>query len=150
MNILIYSSLIFVPLVFFKYNADIFFKSQITSNYLRLVFTQWSNIAFASIMLSIFVFLYYKNIFKRIFDSFVPIGKMSLTNYIIQSIIGSGLYYGYGLSLYKYTGEFHSFLIGLFVVFIQYFYSQYWIIHHKRGPFENLWHKLTWMGTGKK
>ena len=44
----------------------------------------------------------------------VPYGKMSLTDYVTQSLIGSFLYFGYGLELHLVCGTTYSLLIGIF------------------------------------
>jgi uncharacterized protein len=71
---------------------------------------------------------------------------MSLSNYVMQSIIGSFIYYGYGLGLYKHTGATYSLLIGLLLAVMQGYFSAWWMRHHRKGPLETLWHKATWVG----
>lgn len=76
----------------------------------------------------------------------IPYGRMSLTNYITQSIIGVPVYYGYGLCLYKSTGATATLLIGLGIFTIQLLFSRWWLNRHKQGPFEYLWRRGTWIG----
>jgi uncharacterized protein len=72
-------------------------------------------------------------------------GRMSLTNYLLQSIIGSFIFCGYGLACYRLVGITYAVLIGLGMVIAQYIFSSYWFKNHPRGPLEELWHKLTWL-----
>ena len=72
-------------------------------------------------------------------------GRMSLTNYLLQSIIGSFIFSGYGLECYRLVGTTYAVLIGLGMVFCQYLFCRYWFSTHPRGPLEGLWRKLTWM-----
>ncbi len=72
---------------------------------------------------------------------------MSLTNYIVQSIIGCGIYLAWGFGLYKCTGATLSLLIGLGIFFVQLYFSRKWLTTHRQGPFEWLWKKLTWLGA---
>lgn len=44
---------------------------------------------------------------------FAPLGRMSLTSYVMQSLIGSTLYHGFGFALYKVTGSNMSLAIGV-------------------------------------
>jgi uncharacterized protein len=74
---------------------------------------------------------------------------MSLSNYIIQSIIGSMIYYGFGLGLYKYTGATYCLIIGIALATLQGFFSYWWIRKYNQGPLEIIWHKLTWIGDKK-
>jgi len=72
---------------------------------------------------------------------------MSLSNYILQSIVGSFIYYGFGLGLYQYTGATYAILIGVVLAFLQSRFSTWWMKNHKQGPLEILWHKGTWINS---
>ncbi|MBR4239611.1 MAG: DUF418 domain-containing protein [Prevotella sp.] len=74
-------------------------------------------------------------------------GRMSLTNYLLQSIIGSFIFCGYGLACYRRVGITYAVLIGLAMVIGQYIFCRYWFRTHPRGPLEGLWRKLTWIGS---
>ena len=53
----------------------------------------------------------------------VPLGRMTLTNYIAQGILGTTLYMGYGFGLYQYCGGTLSIGIALVMIAIQVCYS---------------------------
>lgn len=76
-------------------------------------------------------------------------GKMSLTNYIGQSIIGVIIYYHFGLNLWDKTGPFESVLIGIAIFSIMLWFSRRWLATHRQGPLEYLWKKGTWVCMGK-
>jgi len=59
--------------------------------------------------------------------------------------MGSCIYYGFGLSLYKYTGATYSLLIGIVLAILQGLFSSWWLSHFKKGPLETIWHKATWI-----
>jgi uncharacterized protein len=101
--------------------------------------------AFMMVLVSGFVLLFQIQFFHRILKEFSPIGRMSLSNYIIQSIIGSFIYYGFGLGLYKYTGATYCILIGIVLAVLQGFFSAWWMKGHRQGPLETIWHYLTWI-----
>ena len=75
-------------------------------------------------------------------------GRMSLTNYLLQSIIGSFIFCGYGLGCYRLVGITYAVLIGLAMVVVQYLFGRYWFRNHPRGPLEGLWRKLSWINIG--
>lgn len=104
----------------------------------------WSNLAFTCILISGFILLYH-TVFRKILSFFIPLGRMSLTSYIMQSVIGSFIYYGYGLALYQYTGASLCVLIGVIVCAFQWLFCKYWLKRYRQGPLEKLWHKLTWI-----
>lgn len=72
-------------------------------------------------------------------------GRMSLTNYLLQSIIGSFIFCGYGLACYRLVGITYAVLIGFAMVLFQYAFCRYWFKSHARGPLEGIWRKLTWI-----
>lgn len=79
----------------------------------------------------------------------VNYGRMSLTNYVSQSIIGVCLFYNFGLGLYRYCGATLSLLIALTIVAAQIAFSNYWIPTHRQGPLERIWKRLTWLGSSR-
>ncbi len=108
-----------------------------------------SNIALMLVLVSGFVLLYRRPRFQRLCSFLEPIGRMSLSNYVLQSLLGTTLYYGYGLGLYKYTGASLCLAIGLALAAVQILFSRWWLSRHSQGPLEALWHKATWLGSGK-
>ena len=84
---------------------------------------------------------------RRALQSLCFFGRMSLTNYLLQSIIGSFIFCGYGLAFYRLVGTTYAVLIGLAMVLVQYAFGRYWFRSHTRGPLEGLWRRLTWIGT---
>lgn len=108
------------------------------------------NFLFMCLLVGCFVLLWYDKgngyKFQRLF---IPFGKMSLTNYIIQSIIGVSLFYGFGLDLYKYTGATLCLIIAIIIFVVLLIFSNQWLKNHKQGPLEWIWKKLTWIGSEK-
>jgi uncharacterized protein len=71
---------------------------------------------------------------------------MSLTNYLTQSIFGGMLFYNWGFGLFRHCGHTASFLMGAGFIVIQFLFCRWWLKNHKRGPFEELWSRATWLG----
>jgi uncharacterized protein len=101
------------------------------------------------VLVSGFVLLFQTRVFGRILRVFIPLGRMSLSSYVMQSVMGSCIYYGFGLGLYKYTGASYCLLIGIALAVLQGYFSIWWLRHHKQGPLETIWHKATWLGSRK-
>ncbi len=144
-NTLVLSALAFVPLFLLSTNLNSIVISQAISKPLYTIISSWSNMAFMLVLVSGFFLLFESTIFNKPLSIFAPLGKMSLSNYIMQSIIGSFIYYGFGLGLYQYTGATYSLIIGVTLASGQCLFSHWWMNNHKQGPLENLWHKATWM-----
>jgi len=83
---------------------------------------------------------------RRVLHHLCIFGRMSLTNYLLQSIIGCAIFCGYGLGCYYKLGITYAVLVGIAMVIAQYCFARYWFSNHPRGPLEGLWRKLTWIG----
>jgi uncharacterized protein len=94
-----------------------------------------------------FALLYRRPAGARVLGVFRWMGRMSLTSYMMQSIVGTTLYYGFGFGRYATTGTVLALLIGIVLAVLQGGFSAWWLKHHKQGPLEALWHRLTWIGT---
>ncbi len=104
-----------------------------------------SNIAFTGILFAGVILVYYLTNLKRVLHYLAPYGRLSLTNYLSQSLIGAFLFYNWGLGLYKYTGITVCFLMGIGMFLLQFFFSRRWLRSHRQGPLEWLWKKATWI-----
>ncbi|MBR8535363.1 DUF418 domain-containing protein [Carboxylicivirga sediminis] len=113
------------------------------------MFTPWTDIALMLVWVSVITLLFQKGRWQGFLMLFAPLGKMSLSNYMMQSVLGSSIYYGYGLALYQYTGATYSFLIAILLTAFTGIFCHWWAKHYKHGPLEGIWHKLTWIGTRK-
>lgn len=109
-----------------------------------------TNFAFMVVLVAGFVLLHRVAACRRVQSWLAPIGRMSLSNYVIQSIIGTTLYHGYGFGLYKHTGATVCLLIGLALAVLQGLFSAWWFRSHSQGPLESLWHTWTWVGRRTK
>ena len=144
MRILFTAVLAFIPLYLLKSDPESWHIGAAVSRPLLVMITSWSNLAFMAVLVSCFALLFYS---RRWLDVFSPLGRMSLTSYVVQSIIGTSIYYGFGLGMYQYTGATYSLLIGLTLALLQRHFSVWWLRRHQQGPLETLWHKATWMGS---
>jgi uncharacterized protein len=70
-------------------------------------------------------------------------GRMSLTNYIFQSLVLSLIYGPWGLGLYQKIEFWISFLIAILVWFSLLLISKFWLTRFSKGPAEWLLGRLT-------
>ena len=102
------------------------------------VLDMWQKLAFTAVLAASFVLLYRTARFRRVTDGLRFYGRMSLTNYIAQSVVGAlASRCGYALSL----------VIGVAVFVLQAAFCRWWLRGHRQGPLESLWHRLTWLGA---
>ncbi len=138
------AALAFIPLFIIKLRLPLAVTSEAIRRPLETIISSWANIAFMLVLVSVFYLLFYSKTFQNKLDVFSPLGRMSLSNYVFQSIIGSFLYYGFGLALYQYTGATYSLIIGIVFAILLGSFSSWWMKRHKHGPLESLWHRATW------
>ena len=144
---LIMASVFFVPLFIAKNGITHWVNSVGIHRPLATIISSWSNMAFMLILVSGFVLLFQTRYFHRPLKIFSSFGRMSLSNYILQSIVGSFIYYGFGLGLYQYTGATYCLLIGIALAVLQGCFSSWWFKHHDKGPLETIWHNATWVSA---
>lgn len=144
---LIVSAVVFGPLYQLKVllydNADAAMIKQTVG----VVMDMWQKFAFTIVLVASFVLLYQKDSFKKLTAGLRFYGKMSLTNYISQSILGAIIYFPFGLYLAPYCGYTVSLLIGFVLFLLQVSFCKWWLKSHKQGPLESVWHRLTWINS---
>lgn len=113
-------------------------------------FDMWQKLAFTLVLIASFILLYQNKKFRNTVSNLRFYGRMSLTNYIAQSIIGAIIYFPFGLYLAPYCGYTVSLLIGFFTFLLQVKFCKWWLSKHKQGPLELIWHKWTWLGVNKQ
>lgn len=72
------------------------------------------------------------------------VGRMALTNYLLQSILGVLIFHGYGLGLFGSVSRFELwwFILGIWAV--QLVLSPWWLASHRFGPAEWIWRTLSY------
>jgi len=78
-------------------------------------------------------------------EPLVLAGRMPLTNYLLQTIIATFIFYGWGLGHYEQTGATTELMLALAIFFgIQVPLSHLWLRRFRLGPMEYLWRVLTY------
>lgn len=145
---LILSAVLFAPLYELSkivMGSDV----ELLSKSVGVVLDMWQKFAFTFVLISSFVLLFQHTSFAERTKNLQLYGKMSLTNYITQSIGGALIYFPFGLYLAPYCGYSASLLIGIIFFLLQVQCCKWWLKSHKQGPLEFIWHKWTWLNTKK-
>lgn len=79
-----------------------------------------------------------------IWNVFAWPGRMALTNYISQSVIGMWLFYGIGLGFGASLGLSATELVAFDVFLFQIIFSKVWMDYFRFGPLEWIWRMLTY------
>lgn len=84
---------------------------------------------------------------NRFLSILAPAGRMTLTNYIMQSVFLWVVFFGSGFGLYLKIGPSISIFIALALCGLQLAWSYYWLTYFKMGPMEWVWR---YANTGKR
>ncbi|UGB36992.1 DUF418 domain-containing protein [Frateuria soli] len=93
-----------------------------------------------------FVLLYQRPGWQRRLGVLAPVGRMTLTHYLSQSVLGVVLFYGIGLGLGPRWGM--AGVLGAWVLIFgtQVLLSHLWLARFRYGPVEWLWRWMTYGG----
>lgn len=133
----------FIPLYFIKTYSGSWNIGPALERPLLVIITSWANLALMAFLVACFSLVFYA---RPALAFLSPLGRMSLTSYVVQSVVGTALYYGYGLGLYQHTGATVALVIGIVLALAQRQFSVWWLRSHAQGPLEALWHRATWAG----
>lgn len=83
---------------------------------------------------------------RNILLHLAPVGRLALTTYIVQTVIGLFIFYhisGYGLGLIGEIGGALTILMTISVFLLQIVFSRWWLSKFQYGPLEWVWRSLT-------
>lgn len=101
-----------------------------------------------------FITLYQIKAVGRYLDILTPYGRMGLTNYEMQGVLGAIMFsfWGFG-SFFSTLGATELFVLGIIIYISQMLFSKYWLKYFLYGPLEWLWRSgtyLKWQPLRKK
>jgi uncharacterized protein len=102
------------------------------------------NLSLTVIVLCLFILTFQKVRGARFFSHFIPYGRTALTNYVLQSVIGTAIFYGWGLGLLGEIRNIHTFSIAFGIIVLQIVVSKWWLSQFRYGPLEWIWRMLTY------
>lgn len=102
-----------------------------------------TNLALTVLLAGLFVIWYKKAKGERILNAFAPYGRTALTNYVLQSVLGTFFFFGWGLGYLAELPNRYTFLLALLVICLQMLISKWWLKRFYYGPLEWIWRSLT-------
>ncbi len=81
---------------------------------------------------------------RRRLAPLAAVGRMALSNYLLQSVICTTIFYSYGLGLYGKVGPALGLALTVLIFALQVPLSMWWIRRFRFGPAEWLWRTLTY------
>ena len=107
-------------------------------------FNLWGSALAAVGYVGVLMLLYCSGRLKGLMNRLAAVGRMAFTNYIMQSVICTSIFYGFGLGLFNRIDRFGLLLIVIGVWILQLAWSPWWLKRFRFGPFEWLWRSLTY------
>jgi uncharacterized protein len=89
--------------------------------------------------------LHSNSVFAKI-SLLAPLGRMALTNYLMQSLICSLYFYAYGLGQWGMPRAWQMVFVAV-VFSLQIVFSHWWLARYRYGPMEWLWRAFTYRQT---
>lgn len=81
--------------------------------------------------------------FRRL-NRFAPMGRMALTNYIMQTVILAAIFHGYAGGMFGQISRAPQMLIVIAILVFQLYFSAWWLGKYRFGPLEWLWRSMTY------
>lgn len=73
-----------------------------------------------------------------------PVGRMALTNYLMQSVACGFLLHAYGMGLGASLSRAQLMVVWAGIVLAQMLFSRWWLSRHEQGPMEAMWRRYTY------
>ena len=80
---------------------------------------------------------------SRIWRAFACVGKLALTNYLMQSVICTIFFYGYGMGYFGRLSQWQLYMFAAEVIMVQIVFSVIWLRHFNYGPAEWLLRRIS-------
>ena len=80
----------------------------------------------------------------KILSPLANVGRLSMSNYLLQSIIGTLLFYSYGFGLYGKISFTTGVVLVVVIYFLQLILSTIWLKYYRMGPVEYIWRFATY------
>lgn len=108
------------------------------------VFTEFRRIPLTLGHASLVMLIFRSRLVPWLMKALANVGQMAFTNYLMQSVICTFFFYGYGFGYYNKL-SFHQlyYVVGAVWLF-QLIFSSIWLRFFRFGPFEWLWRSLTY------
>ena len=100
-------------------------------------------VALATFFVAGALLMYWNSSSQGWLSKLAPMGKMGLTTYLMQTVFGLLVFYGFGLGLLGRIGVATCVALGIAFFICQIFIARWWMQRYNQGPVEWLWRSAT-------
>ncbi len=108
-------------------------------------YNYWGSVFVALAYVSVVMLIVKGRQLGKLGQVFAAAGRMAFTNYLMQTVICTTIFYGHGLGLFGNVERAHQILIVFVVWIFQLWFSTFWLARFRFGPAEWLWRTLTYL-----
>jgi uncharacterized protein len=88
--------------------------------------------------------LFLRDDWRKLLTPFAAVGRMALTDYLMQSLVCTLFFYHYTTGLFGRVGPVWGLLVTVIFYSLQVVISNWWLSNYRFGPMEWLWRGLTY------
>lgn len=107
-------------------------------------YNYWGSLLVALGYVGLIMLIAKLSIMKKMLGLLSAVGRMALTNYLLQTLICTTIFYGHGFGLFGRVERLGQILIVFGVWIVQLLASPIWLRYYQFGPAEWLWRSLTY------
>ena len=104
----------------------------------------WGSVLVSGMWVGLVMLVCRSKTWQPLTQPLVAVGRMAFTNYILQTVICTFIFYGHGLGLYGTVSRVQQIAIVFAVWVLQLVVSPLWLRSFQFGPLEWLWRSLTY------
>ena len=112
-----------------------------------LIQDQFGGPLLALFYMTFFVLILQNRAIYKLLKPLANVGRMSISNYLLQSIVFTWIFYGYGFGLYGDISYVFGFVLVFVFYSVQIILSKWWLARYQYGPVEYIWR---WGTYGQK
>lgn len=107
-------------------------------------FNYWGSLFIGMAYIGVIMLICKTARFKNIIKPLSAVGRMALTNYLLQTLICTIIFNGHGFGLFGEISRYGQILLVFSIWIIQLIVSPIWLSYFRFGPLEWLWRSLTY------
>ena len=107
-------------------------------------YNYWGSLLVSLGYISLIMIIVKSGISSRRRSLLAPVGQMAFTNYLLQTIICTTIFYGYGFGNFGKFSRVEQIIVVFCIWIFQIIFSSLWLRYFKYGPFEWLWRSLSY------
>ncbi len=127
--------------------ANVLQEEGMAKMYLEQIVGSYLSTAVMASLVLLFIQLYLWQRSGKLLNLLAPCGRISLSIYLVQAVVGIPLFYPAGFGGFQTLGQTNSLLIGIVFYGMLIAVAHWWVKRFYYGPVEWIWRSATYMTT---